>query len=260
MLQRKYQGREQSRSRDEAIYTETWYGTETEVDEYISTLSIGTYVQDKGYLHQWEKKQDNPVVWQVEVTYRVTFSTYDDVNEEYDDPESTTPSPKTYTLSVRNIQKPLELHPNYRACWNHYLIGLGDVPLPAWYSTATNTMLDINARKIYMWVSSISEIPLDPDVTNKYWKIVGYRLKPAEVYDEACFVVTEKSKHKTSAQAGQAISHNINQIGDPPHKFGITGGEWKLDEGSVEHDGKRWIATRSWTRAEVWDADLYGSN
>lgn len=259
MLQRKYQGREQSRSRDEAIYRETWYGTETEVDSYIATLSIGTYVSGQGYLHQWEKKQENAAVWQVEVTYRVTYSNYDDVNEEYEDPESTS-TPKTYTLTVRNIQKALELHPNYKACWNHYLIGLGNVATPAWYSTATNTMIGVSERQYYMWVSSISEMPLDADATGKYWQIVGYRLKPAEVYDVACFVVTEKSKHKTSSQAGQAISHNINEIGDPPHKFGISGGQWKLDEGSVEHDGKRWIATRSWTRADEWDADLYGSN
>jgi hypothetical protein len=260
MLKRKYQGREQSKSRDEAIYKETWYGTETEVDTYIGTLSIGTYVQGKGYLHQWEKKQENPAVWQVEVTYRVTYSNSDDDNEEYDDSSSSS-SPKTYTLSVRNIQIPLESHPNYKACWNHYLIGLGNVSLPVWWSTATTTLLPVAYRQWYMWISSISEIPLEPDERGMYWVILAQPTKPGvQVYDRACFVVTEKSKYKTSARAGQAISHNINEIGDPPHKFGITGGEWKLDEGSVEHDGKRWVATRSWTRASDWDNDLYGSN
>jgi hypothetical protein len=81
-----------------------------------------------------------------------------------------------------------------------------------------------------------------------------------QVYDQACFVVTEKSKYKTSSAAGSAISKNINEINTPPHTFGITGGEWKLDSGGVEHDGKRWVATQEWTHADQWDHDLYGSS
>ena len=254
-LTRKYQGREASKSRDESIYKETWYGSEAEVDTYIASLSIGTYVQGKGYIHQW----DNAAIWQVEVTYRITYSRVDDGE---DDPESSSSSsPKQYTLTVRNLQIPLESHPSYKTCWNHYLLGLGNVTLPAWWSTATTTLLSVANRRYYMWVSSIAEIPLEPDERGLYWLILAQPTKPGvQVYDRACFVVTEKSKYKTSSQAGNAISKDINEIHTPPHTFGITGGQWKLDEGSVEHDGKRWVATRSWTHASVWDADLYGSN
>lgn len=258
MLQRKFQGREQSLSRDESIYRETWYGSETEIDEYIATLVIGSFVQDKGYVHEWQKKQDSPAVWQVEVTYRITYSVDADSNDEVEDGTTT---PKTYSLSVRNIQIPLEEHKMYKANWNHYLIGLGNVPVPTWWATATNTLLDVDARKVYQWVSSIAEIPLEANEQKLYWRILKDPVKPGvQVYDRACFVVTEKSKYRTSASAGQAISKNINEIGDPPHKFSIEGGQWKLDEASVEHDGKRWVATRTWTRADEWDADLYGSN
>ena len=258
MLQRKFQGRERSLSRDEALYRETFYGSETEIDEYIATLVIGAFVQDKGYLHEWQKKQDSPAVWQVEVTYRITYSVDADSNDEVEDGSTT---PKTYSLSVRNIQIPLEEHKQYRACWNHYLIGLGNVPVPSWWATATNTLLDVGARKVYQWVSSIAEIPLEPNEQKLYWWILKDPTKPGvQVYDRACFVVTEKSKYRTSASAGQAISRNINEISTPPHTFGIEGGQWKLDEASVEHDGKRWVATRTWTRADEWDSDLYGSN
>lgn len=258
MLQRKFQGREQSLSRDESIYRETWYGSETEVDAYIATLVIGSFVEGNGYIHEWQKKQDSPAVWQVEVTYRITYSVDADSNDEVADGTTT---PKTYSLSVRNIQIPLEEHKQYKACWNHYLIGLGNVPVPSWWATATNTLLDVDARKVYQWVSSIAEIPLEANERNLYWRILKDPTKPGvQVYDRACFVVTEKSKYRTSSNAGQAISKNINEIGDPPHKFGIVGGMWKLDEASVEHDGKRWVATRTWTRADEWDADLYGSN
>ena len=258
MLQRKFQGRERSLSRDESLYRETWYGSETEIDEYIATLVIGAFVQDKGYLHEWQKKQDSPAVWQVEVTYRITYSVDADSNDEIEDGSTT---PKTYSLSVRNIQIPLEEHKQYKANWNHYLIGLGNVPVPSWWATATNTLLDVGARKVYQWVSSIAEIPLEPNEQKLYWWILKEPTKPGvQVFDRACFVVTEKSKYRTSSNAGQAISKNINEIGDPPHKFGIEGGQWKLDDASVEHDGKRWVATRTWTRADEWDADLYGSN
>lgn len=257
MLQRKFQGRERSLSRDESLYRETWYGSETEIDEYIATLVIGSFVQDKGYLHEWQKKQDSPAVWQVEVTYRITYSVDADSNDEVEDGSTT---PKTYSLSVRNIQIPLEEHKQYKACWNHYLIGLGNVPVPTWWATATNTLLDVDARKVYQWVSSIAEIPLEPNSRNLYWWILKEPTKPGvQVFDRACFVVTEKSKYRTSSSAGQAISKNINEISTPPHTFGIDG-QWKLDEASVEHDGKRWVATRTWTRADEWDSDLYGSN
>lgn len=257
-LKRKLQGREQSKSRDEAIYKETWYGTEAEVDAYIATLVIGVYVQDKGYLHEWEKKQDSPAIWEVEVTYRVTYTTWTTEEEESSSSSST---PKQYTLSVRNIQTPLEAHPLYKACWNHYLLGYGTLVVPAWWSTATNTMLTKQQHKFYTWVSSLSEIPIDEENMDTAWQIVREPTKPGvSTYDVACFVVVEKSRYKTSSQAGQAISTNINTINTPPHTFGITGGNWKLDEGSVEHDGKRWVATRSWTHASGgWDTDLYGN-
>ena len=258
-IERRYQGREQSRDRNEALYQEQWYGTEAEVDAYIATLSIGHWESGKGYLHRWQKRQDNPHIWYVEVTYRVTYETAG--NEEVDDDSSSSSSAKTYTLSVRNISIPIESKSGYKACWTHYLLGIGGATLPAWWSTATDTLLAPALRQYYEWVSSISEIPLEPDSRGLYWYILATPTKPGvQTYDQALFVVTEKSKHKTSTQAGNAISTHINTINTPPHTFGITGGNWKLDEGSVEHDGQKWIATRSWTHADAWDTDLYGSN
>ena len=261
MLRRKYQGREQSRSKGEDTAKETWYGTENEVYAYADALVLGTYVSGLGYLHAWTVKQDTPTIWEVEVDYRVTRSSAS-WSEEEEPPSSSSggadPTPKQYSLSVRNLQIPIESHPSYRACWTHYLLGLGTTSFPSWWSDATNTLLTPQQRQTYMWVSSIAEIPLDPDEGGRYWMIVAQPQKPGvQVFDRACFVVTEKSHYRTSEAAGAAISHNINEISTPPHTFGISGGQWKLDEGSVEHDGKRWVATRSWTRATSWDSDLY---
>lgn len=255
-LKLKYQGREQSRSRDEATYRETWYGTESEVDAQIALLTIGDYTSGKGYLHGWEKTQENAAVWDLSVSWRVTYARVGDDSED-EEPESGSTAQHTYSLSVRNVQMPIEGHPSYRACWSHYLLGKG-ATLPAWWSTATDTLLSPSDRAYYMWVSSIGEIPQEPDGSGNYWTILAQPTKPGvQVYDEACFVVTERSRHKHSADAGRAISTGINKVFDPAHTFGITGGEWKLDEASVEHDGRRWVATCRWTRALSWDNDIY---
>ena len=81
-----------------------------------------------------------------------------------------------------------------------------------------------------------------------------------EYYDLACFVVTETAKYKSATAAGNAISKNINTISSPQNTFGITGGNWKLDEATVQYNGKNWYATSVYTRSgdeEGWDTDLY---
>ena len=260
MLQYKYQGREQSKSWDEETYRETMYGPEEEVDAYIKGLVIGQFHTGKGYLFGWTKQQENPAVWSLEINYRITYGREDKNDYENDPTDPETTSNKTYSLSVRNIQIPIENHPSYRAKWNHYLLSKGG-GTPTWWDTATDTLLNASQRESYMWVGSLGEIPLDPDSNGRYWAVVGVPSKPGvQVYDEACFVVTEETRFKTSSAAGSHIQKNINEIGAPPHKFGISGGEWKCDEGSVQHDGKRWVATQTWTRAKKWDKDIYGGS
>ena len=264
-LQRKYQGREQSDGKDESIYRETWYGTETEVDAYIATLVVGTEEQGKGFLHEWRKQQDDPHIWSVEVTYRYTKPNGSTHSEDEPD-EPGTSSPKTYTLSCRNIQFPLESKDDYLMNWNHLLCvklasGQSLPTVPAWWSTCTNpTQVPYADRLNFMWVNNIGEVPLEKTSDGKWWVVLCDRtMKPGiEVFDVACFVVVEKGYYRTSSDAGDSITKNINHVDTPPRTFGISGGEWKLDEGSVEHDGRRWVATRTWTHVTgTWDSRLY---
>jgi hypothetical protein len=44
--------------------------------------------------------------------------------------------------------------------WNHYLIGLGKVTLPAWATTAKDTIIPVSDRGKYAWIKSIGELPL----------------------------------------------------------------------------------------------------
>lgn len=254
-LKRLFQGRSSSRSNTESLYRETYYGTEAEVDTYIATLTIGSYDQTKGYLHEWSKEQENAAVWKVEVTYRISYE------HSYSDQMEESTIQKIFSLGCRNIQKPLEDHPDYIMLWNHYLIGLGVNYAPQWALTATTPIIPVADREKYRWISFLSEMPFDRNEEGKAWEIVAEAQKPGvQYYDEACFTVTERAKYRTASAAGAAISHNINKIATPPETFGIIGGEWKLDEGSVDWDGNRYVATRVWTRADSWDEDLYGSS
>ena len=82
-----------------------------------------------------------------------------------------------------------------------------------------------------------------------------------EYYDLACFVVSETARYSSARSAGNAISRNINTITTPSETFGITGGNWKLDEATIQFNGKHWYATMVYTRSgddEGWDLDLYG--
>ena len=82
-----------------------------------------------------------------------------------------------------------------------------------------------------------------------------------EYYDLACFVVSETAKYQSSTAAGNAISKNINTITSPSNTFGISGGNWKLDEATIQYSGKDWYATMVYTHSVDnvgWDSDLYG--
>ena len=95
--------------------------------------------------------------------------------------------------------------------------------------------------------------------------IIGQSLKNhknhgVEYYDMACFVVTETAKYKSASSAGNAVSKNINRTVSPSNDFGIGGGNWKLDEVSVQYNGKHWYATSVYTRSgdsNGWDQDIY---
>lgn len=72
--------------------------------------------------------------------------------------------------------------------------------------------------------------------------------------------MTESAKYRSASAAGQAISKNINKIVSPDNTFGLSGGNWKYDEASVQYDGKNWIATTTYTKSgdnNGWDSDLY---
>lgn len=251
----KYQGQEKSRNRNEASFKETFQGTEAEVDSYISNLpEISTVVEGKGHLTSWRKFNSEGPIWNVEVEYT---NSYDDFNNE----DTQVYGKKSAQLTVRNIQMPLEHHSDYLTKWNYYLLGLGNASVPTFWNDAKTIVLTPAQRKQYMWVKSVGEIPSEPDEDGNYWTILKEPTKPGvEYYDLACFVVTETAKYGSATAAGDAVSKKINTITNPDNTFGITGGNWKLDEVTVQYNGKNWYANSVFTRSgddSGWDTEIY---
>ena len=246
-----YQSKTKSKTSNEQKYKITYYGKESEVNSLISTLQIGTSEAEGCYLTSWNKSQYGADLYQIELEYTQTFQ-----SGQFSNVPSSVVGKKSATLSVRNIQLPLENLENYLMNWNHYLIGRAEdeteyIETPDWWETADYQFnIPVADRENYRWITSISELPLEPDSDGLYWFIVQKPQKPGvQYYDFAVFVVTESAKFRSATDAGNAVSKSINTIVSPSNTFGISGGNWKLDETSVSWDGSAWIGTSVYTHS-----------
>lgn len=261
-----YQSKEKSKNGSQQKYKVTYYGKENQIDSLIATLEIGTSTAEGCYLSSWTKSNYGADLYQVVLEYTQSYEW-----GSYSNVPSTVVGKKSATLSVRNIQLPIEWlkdhgSQNYLTNWNYYLIGRAEsedesIETPAWWETAQTPIIPIADRTNYRWIKSISELPLEADTEGKYWFIVEQPQKPGvQVLDYALFVVTESAKYRTASAAGSAINKSINTITSPSNTFGLNWGDWKLDQASVSYDGKAWIGTCVYTHSgddQGWDTDLY---
>lgn len=257
-IQRKFQGFQKSINKQDQVYKQTYYGNESQIDSFISSLTIGDKYEGKGFLESWRKTQSNaPHIYQLEIEYSISH------NRDFSNSSDTVTGRKSAQLSVRNIQMPLEASENYLTNWNYYLAGKGEgniVTTPIWWETADTIIIDIADRKNYMWIKSVSELPLEPDENGNYWHILEQPQKPGvQYYDMACFVVTISQKFSSASKAGSSVKRTINTITSPDEDFNITGsGNWKHDESTIAYDGNKWIVTSTFTHSPTgWDTDLY---
>ena len=256
----KYQGREFQKNRDETVYKQTFVGTQSEIDTKLATYTIGALYSGKGYVESFIKKQGEGTFWELEVQYKTLHKT-DTANDD----GNTIVGKKSASLSVRNIQMPLQKKSNYRKCWNHYLVAdKSNATTPGFWSTAnySNSKDETteNGTK-YSWIKNISEMRIQPDSTGKRQYELKNPTKPGtEYFDVACFVITITSKYNSATAAGNAVSKNINKIVAPSQTFGLSGGNWKMDQANIQYDSKYWIVTEVYTKSgdsNGWDTDLY---
>ena len=250
----KHCGKRKEWTREGVSVTYSYEGTEAEIDTLLAGHVIGEGSED-GTLAAKSKGQVGGSIWGAELRYEISGDGGGSAT-----PPSNAWGSKSATLRGSMLSMPLQNHPSYRAKWDHYLAAAPGVAatIPAWWDTATTVLLSGTAEKNYRWISDISD---RPTTGGAQWQILKAPTKPGtSSYEVATYSITETAKYKTASAAGSAVAGKLNRIGSPSEKFGITGGNWKCDDASVQYDGKRWLATTTWTRSgdnRGWDAELY---
>ena len=260
-----YQTKQKSEDRNQLSYKITYQGLESQIDAYIATLSIGTTQAEGCYLASWTKSQFGADRYQLELNYTKSYEW-----GSYSNVPPTVVGKKSAVLSVRNIQLPLQHLDNYLVCWNNFLIqkatSKSETEQPAWWATLgkdadgqIETIPDAYSDE-YMIIKSLSERPTGKE-DGKTWYVVAYPTKPGvQYYDWAVFVVTESAAYRTASAAGSAVDKNINTITAPSNTFGLNWGDWKLDQATVQYDGKAWISSCTYTHSGDqlgWDRQIY---
>lgn len=230
-----------------------WNGTYDEMMTVFNNEAIGFLNSEYGKLQSVRLFQESPEIWCCEKRYSTG------TNGVSSDKPLTVYGKKSATLKGSMLSMPLESHPKYKACWNHFLaIAPGESATPSWWKTASDTNISSTDAKKYAWIKTPGEAPVDPK--GDRWRTVAPTKPGVETYDVAVYSVTETSKHSSANSAGKSVSGKLNSIGSPGTKFGISGGNWKCDDASVFYDGQDWFSTVTWTlsgNSDGWDKDLY---
>lgn len=250
----------------------TYQGSYAEILAYKEQFTAGAsdIAGEMGILNSVTMTQAEGPIWNLELAYNKTIP-------EIENPDDEDGAPSEQQLSASVISVPIEAHPNYRTCWNHFLVGKCEYEgenytnkVPGFYNTATDPYLDpMSEGKNYMWVKNLAEAP----VATRYlqWQIVksGNTIcrptKPGVVsFDKALFVIKEIGHHRKKRQAGWAAKQMLNSIVAKPllGDFNLTaaGYNWKVDNIQIEFSGEFWIASRTYTLSgdnKGWDRDIY---
>ena len=244
----KYKGTIQE-STEQGINTQiTYTGTESECKSAVKSAQYGEKNAEYGYLKSVQIQQEDGDIWSIQ--YKYSTATESSANPPVSDASY---GEKSATLSGGMLNIPLEKHPYYLTCWNHYLFGHSGTEIPYWYEFAKETK---SVDPAYVWGRTLSERP-DGMV------VLADPTKPGvNGYDVATYQITETAKFRSSEKAGNFVANKLNRISAPDTTFGISGGDWKCDNASVSWRNKAWYATLTYTRSgdsEGWDPDLYNS-
>ena len=249
----KYQSRVREMSSDGETTTIVYYGERAEMEALYRDHAVNEQ-GESGRLKNLRLYQASGSIWEVEMRFEAHQGTSAKAPD-------TSFGKKSAQLSGAMLNLSLEVRNNYLANWDHYLAAAPTVSsdtAPAWWATATDTLLDFSQSQNYRWVKSPGECPVDADGK---WRVIKKPMKKGTTsFDVAVYTITESARFESAAHAGRMVAGKLNKIGTPSETFGITGGNWKCDSANVSWQGKYWLATLTWTRSgddAGWDRDLY---
>ncbi|MDD4817121.1 MAG: hypothetical protein PHI85_04030 [Victivallaceae bacterium] len=173
-------------------------------------------------------------LWQVTLTYR------------NDDWEATDETPvEEYELESRDQTYSIRTRQNYLACWDHRLISNSGTAVPAWWATATSTVLDADD---YQWIGVDDPVPAG-------WLEVAANTMVASEYLDGVSVIhyTKRARHKSQLVRDSADDYKIVA---PPSAFGVSG-SWLRGGSTIRRNGKYWELSVDFTNAQSIDERLY---
>ena len=253
MLKVKFSSRQFEQDQDSITNTIIHTGNYEEVRELADSVRPGSGVDDMGTLSSVRIYQEGPQIWACERTFTT------DHEGNYTNKPNTVYGKKSAQLRGSMLSLPLKKHPNYRTCWDHFLVASQSTTnLPSWWETATDTLMNASDSTKYAWIRQLDSLPTD---SGGRWHVLAEPEKPGvEYYDYATYTITETAKFRSARQAGNMVANLLNHIGTPIETFNITNGNWKCDDANIFYDGRAWFANLSWTLsgdADGWDPDIY---
>ena len=245
-----HRGFEVEHGEDGDLYILRYSGKQADIAEIVDTHYTGE-VGNFGKLKNIRMYQEEGPIWMCELRF-----------ESHPEIAGTTPPDTSYgvkscRLTGGMMMNTLETHPEYRACWNHYLAAAGTTAVPEWWSTATNTVIPGSNHANYRWVRSEAELP-----NQTVWRLLKQPTMPGVGgYNTSTYIVIETARFRTPSAAGRMVAGVLNKIGTPSQTFGITGGNWKCDGAEVSWRERFWFAKLSWTHSpQGWNTTLYSSS
>ena len=225
----------------------------------IASMMDEHYVREDsnlGYLKNIRLYQEEGPLWTIELRYEATQGW-----QTSSTPPDTSYGKKACSLDCGTLCNELELHPQYKTKWNHYLMGRGNATAtPEWWSTATTLSISASDVDKYCWVRYPREAPNDGNDT---WRVLQTPTMPGvRSWDTTNYVIHETIRCKSMSAAGTLVANELNKIGTPSYTFGITGGNWKCDSARVHWYSTFWLAELTWTRSSEgtsWNSTLYNS-
>ena len=244
--------RSKERSDNGVISSVTMTGPKDDIEALYNSLVPGMFTEN-GKVAAVRMFQESPQIWACEIRYGS-----DSDGNDNDEP-NTVYGKKSAQLNGSMLSLPLEAHPDYLVCWNHYLVASpGTNAVPAWWKSAKDAVIAGADNKKYMWVKDLSAAPQE---SSGIWHAVKAPVKAGtETFDVAVYSITETVKCRSCNAAGALVANQLNKIGKPTYTLGIVGGDWKCDNANVFWGGKAWFATLTWTRSgnnKGWDKDIY---
>lgn len=163
-----------------------------------------------------------------------------------------------YVRSTTAMEKPLEMHKNYRTNWNYDLYcyvptgGQQEEP-PAWWETAKD-LTDADGLK---WAWDKSRPPKDE---KGHWELCIQRRKPGvESYYYTATTITETLYTRNKKTAYKKVN-NVNVLKAPAETYGLPADaeKWYISSSSIQYQNKYWCIVTEFIYADNgWDEDIY---